>query len=593
MTKRFIVFLLCALAAVVAAAQGEPVAEIIVKGNENVSTEAIRAVMETRQGDPYQQSRLGTDRQNIEQLGFFADVRVFGQFMEDRRWRVVVEVVEWGIINEIRISGNTVVTADEVKNKMSLKVGEPFNSNSLVPDARAIQEVYRTKGYFAIITKFEPAQEDKHILLVEIAEVRVNEVTITGLTRTKPDVVRKLIDTKKGDLFNQQVWTEDLRRVFNTRWFDEIDPDSSQPEAGLVDLSLDLKEGRTGNFNIGVQLDPRGRLAGLITYNDTNLFGSGRSAGINLIQSTQGLGTSLQLDYGDPFLDGRRTSLNASVYSRESLVFGRDLLGGGQEEIADTNFSQRKTGANVTLSRVYDRRTRFFYGVRGEGIDSRDFEVDPGEEFIVQDGFIATLSLGALRNRRDNNLDPAKGDYTRISIEPSFAQITEVAGQTSGFDIIGENFFTKVSLDYRAYFSPQAERTAEELDAPRRVFAVRALGGIIAGDVPFFEQFFVGGSGGIRGYTEDRFWGKNQLMFQAEYRHPIQKTFSVIAFVDYGGAWGGYPGINEFSQSNEFKLHLGYGFGIMFRTALGPLRLDIGFDEKGKSRTHFLLGGSF
>jgi outer membrane protein insertion porin family len=111
--------------------------------------------------------------------------------------------------------------------------------------------------------------------------------------------------------------------------------------------------------------------------------------------------------------------------------------------------------------------------------------------------------------------------------------------------------------------------------------------------VPFFEQYFVGGSDSVRGYDEDRFWGKQTLLGTLEYRHPLQRSFNAIAFVDYGGAWGGYGKANNFEQSNTFNMHVGYGLGLSFRTPLGPIRLDLGFDDRGKSRTHFLIGTSF
>jgi outer membrane protein insertion porin family len=116
---------------------------------------------------------------------------------------------------------------------------------------------------------------------------------------------------------------------------------------------------------------------------------------------------------------------------------------------------------------------------------------------------------------------------------------------------------------------------------------------VISGDVPFFEQFFLGGASTIRGYEEDRFWGKQSLLTTLEYRHPIQKALAVSAFIDYGGAWGGFGTVGEFTQSSSAKFKLGYGFGVTFRSPLGPLRLDLGFDDRGKSRTHFQIATSF
>ena len=98
---------------------------------------------------------------------------------------------------------------------------------------------------------------------------------------------------------------------------------------------------------------------------------------------------------------------------------------------------------------------------------------------------------------------------------------------------------------------------------------------------------------GLYAYDEDRFWGKDMLIGTLEYRYPLQKSMNLIAFGDYGDAWGGYGSVGSFTQSSSFAGHLGYGLGLSFRTPLGPIRLDLGFDEHGKSRTHFQIGTSF
>jgi len=118
--------------------------------------------------------------------------------------------------------------------------------------------------------------------------------------------------------------------------------------------------------------------------------------------------------------------------------------------------------------------------------------------------------------------------------------------------------------------------------------------GMIAGNVPFFEQFFAGGAESIRGYSEDRFWGKQQFLTSLEYRVPVQKGMNVIGFADYGGAWGGYGSVNSFHQSAGPSFSLGYGVGVGFKVSkLGNFRLDYGFDKNGRGRAHFLLGTSF
>ncbi|MCW5946336.1 MAG: BamA/TamA family outer membrane protein [Fimbriimonadales bacterium] len=575
-------------------AQGNQlIGEVVVRGNKSVSEQLIISIIGSKVGQVYQPAQLARDKVLLENTNQFQSVQVYGQLLDNDRWRVVVEVVEWDIISEIRVEGNTVVSSSMILAALRNKVGQVFNPTVLEADARGVSELYRRQGYFARVTQYEPLLEDASILKVVVTEATVERVELVGLTRTPERVVRRAIDTQEGQILSFNQLQEDLKRLADTRWFEEIQPDVLDSDAALgkVVVIINLKETRTGAFNVGVQLDPKNRLAGLFTLNDSNFNGTGKSVGLNLLQSAQGLGTSITIDYGDPFLDKKRTALNTSIYSREQLVFGSSLFGSEGGPLG--RFSQRTNGGNAMLSTVLSSNVRAFIGIEAQHVNTRDFVVDPGEEFVFQDGFSAGLNLGFVRNRRDFNQEPARGDWVRVAIEPTFSDVTSLGGQNVGVQGLGQRVYLRTSIDYRVYSSPQPPRTIEQFDEPRRVFAFRAFAATIVGDPPFFEQYFVGGSNGVRGYEEDRFWGKHALLFQAEYRHPIQKSFNAIAFVDYGGAWNGYPSVRNYTQSSTFKMHLGYGVGINFKTPFGPIRLDVGFNDKGKARTHFLIGGSF
>lgn len=597
MTKRLATMITLMALCVGAWAQGELVSKVEVNGEKNIPESTILAAMRTKEGQIYDPQLIARDKQTLEALGLFQEVRVYGQLLEDRTWKVVVEVVEWPMIETIEVSGNTVFDTARILtlfNEVGIKPGAVLNVSLLDAASRALTALYRERGLFARITKFEPDQATPTKLIVEIVEARVNSIVIEGNTRTKEGVFRRLMDTKPGDLLDSVKWSDDLRRIVDTRWFESLEPDSAEPELGKVDLILRVKETRTGLFNVGVQVDPRNNLAGFVSLQETNFLGTGQMIGVNVLQSAQGLGTSITIDYGNPILDSKRTALTASLYTRQTFVFGGTLFGtGGGSLNEEDRISQRRTGGAIGLSRPMDRQTRASVAFRAERLDTVNFTPDPGEEFIVQDGDVAGFEVGVLRNRRDNSVDPARGDWIKLAIEPSYRNITSVGGLTTGYDILGSGIFTKLSVDYRKYFSSGPPRAPEEFDEPRRVIAARVFAGHIIGEVPFTEQFFIGGANGVRGYQEDRFWGKTSFLAQLEYRHPLQKSFNLVGFVDYGGAWGGYGTVREFIQAPNINLKLGFGVGVNFKTAFGPIRLDLGFDQNGRPRTHFQIGGTF
>lgn len=581
------------LVAAIASAQTAVINSIEVKGNKAVSTEAILAAMRTKVGQPYVQATLDADKAALENLGFFQAVDVRANVVDDTKRDVIVQVQEWPVIKEIRVVGNKGVTTEEIVKRIegTFVVDQIFNVRSVQKAVTDIEALYRERGYFARVEDLSMLADSPGTLNISIIELTVNSVSVQGNTRTKIGVLKKLIKTRAGEPFRGERWGADLRRLVGTQWFENVRSIENQPEPGKIDLIADVKEGRTGNFAVGIQMDPRSSFAGTLKLADTNFQGTGQSIGFNILQGTAGGGPSVELDYGNPFIDSRGTALNVSLYSRLLYRFQGIGFGSNDSPTEDDIFTERRTGASVAVGRSFTDAISASIALRYEDIKTNDLSTDNTTGFIQQDGTLATVTLGMTRNRRDVDIDPARGDWFRMEVEPGFANITAVGGELS--DTLGRKNYLKTTGEYRFYWSPEKPRGRNELDAPRKVVAFRARYGVITGDVPFFEQFFMGGASTLRGYEEDRFWGKQSLLTTLEYRHPIQKALALSAFVDYGGAWGGFGTVGEFSQSRSSNLKLGYGFGVSFRSPLGPLRLDLGFDDRGKTRTHFQIATSF
>lgn len=568
------------------------VKEVVVRGNREIPTQTILAVIRTAVDQPFRQTFLDEDRRSVEDMGSFKQVDVKATPLAENEWRVEIDVVEWDRILEIRIVGNDprAVPNEDIIQVMSLKVGEIFNLRRMVQDSQAIEELFSRRGYFAQVRDLGPLEDSPNTLNVAVIPLRINEIVVEGNSKTSPRVINRLIKSRPGELLNIPKWQRDLRRMFETQWFDSIEPSDSQPDTGLVNLKLNVQEARTGTVDFGVQVDPRNRVAGLLRFRDSNFRGSGQYVGVEFLQATTGRGLSVSLDYANPFLDALDTSLSVSVYSRETFRFG-STFGGASVSPTGENYSERRTGGAVGLARPLDDTLVVSANARFESIRTEGAGSALTGSFIQQDGDLGVFGLGLTWDRRDVAIDPSRGSWFRISLEPGFSNVKAIGGLTSDTSRLGRSNFLRGSVEYRAYYSPEAPR--ERLDDPRRVFAFRARYGQIGGNVPFFEQFFMGGSNTLRGYADDRFWGKQMAGLTLEYRHPVQRSFYAIGHIDYGGAWGGYPGLNEYRQYRDTKFNLGYGIGFSFRTPLGPIRLDFSFNDRGGSRTHFIIGSSF
>lgn len=580
---------------VVLAQEASVIKEITIRGNRRVQMETITGVMRTKVGQPYIQANLDADKRSIEDLGFFSAVFVRPTALDGGNWSVTVDVEEFPEIKEIRVTGNTVLTTDEILRAITLRPGQVFNLNALAPSSNAIRDAYTNKGFFGTVTEFAPDPTSPGTINLTITELKVGNVSVVGNTRTRDWVMRRLIKTRSGEAFSIEKWSRDLRRVVSTGFFEpgSIKPtEDTERELGKIDLAVEVKEARTGRFNVGLQIDPRASVAGLITLAETNLNGTGQSVALDYLQTTQGGGASVGLEYLNPFWDNRDTSFSASVYSR--IVYRFAGVFGSTNIDNEGNYNERRTGGAIGFARPVNDNLTYGISARYEAVRTNNLPqtIDPNA-FIRQDGSVGAVALTYTLDRRDLPNDASRGDWIRFEVEPGVARIDKIGGAITDTSLLGTKTFGKAAVEYRRYFTDQPPRSRQEPDASRRVLAVRFRYATIGGTVPFFEQYFAGGANTIRGYDEDRFWGKQLLISTVEYRYPIQKAFNAIAFVDYGGAWGGFGSVNNFSQSRTLKLHLGYGVGLSFRTPLGPIRVDLGFNEEGRTRTHFLIGTSF
>jgi outer membrane protein insertion porin family len=605
--------MLLMLVSLVRAQDVKVVKEIVVNGNVRVSKEAILSSMSTKVGSTYNEAALDTDRQTLFDLGFFSSVDVRGVPLENgNSWQVIVQVAEYPVIKEVKISGNTVVSSDDIRKVISknYQEGKVFNSRDARSSADAIEKLYFDRGYYVQVPTFGPEADSPSTLDITVIEEKVGYVSVQGNKFTKDWVMRRLIKTRSGQIFKISKWQNDIRRVANTQWFDPSSIRTTQDtdrELGNIDLTLDLKEQRTGSFNVGVQVDPQSSLAGIIRYTQGNLGGTGQTVSVNFLQATSGGGPSVSLDYTNPFIDNQDTVLNASIYSKVLYRFANNLFGGGGSGIASTSsYDERHTGGTIGFTRPTSDYTSVGISAKFEKVTTEnlnnlnDQETTPNDptddqstnNFIQQDGTVGILGFRTTVNHRDIDLDPSRGYFLQLSLEPGYADITQVGGLTTNQNILGTHPFLRTTADYRFYWTPDKPR-GKDLDAPKRVIAFRARVGDVQGTIPFFEQYFVGGSDTLRGYLDDRFWGKYELLTNLELRYPIQKSFSLIGFVDYGDAWGGYTTIQNFTQDSSLRMHLGYGPGISFKTPLGNIQLFLGFNENGGTQTHFLIGNSF
>jgi outer membrane protein insertion porin family len=180
----------------------------------------------------------------------------------------------------------------------------------------------------------------------------------------------------------------------------------------------------------------------------------------------------------------------------------------------------------------------------------------------------------------DPYLSYPKGEVQSLNVEQGFFSPDDPS--------LGEMNYTKYWIEARYYwplynlFQDLLDRQIGTEDNPVLV-AARVRVGFSSGELPWSEQYFLGGSRTLRGYRDNLFSGSEMALGNVELRVPIQESISIVAFYDIGMASDG----SVFSD-----LVSGYGFGVRVRTPMGNMRLDFAEGEY-ETRTHFGFGEMF
>jgi len=582
-----------------ARAQEPTIASITVKGNKNLNSEAIINMSGLKVGAPVSQAVLDEAKKRLLQTQLFGANRMddpenavrIVAVVDNAGAQVTIEVEENEVVRGINITGTGPIPAKVIRDLMQTKEGFVLNLGTLSRDVRAIQDYYSSKGYMASASP--DVRIENGILEIPIIVAKVDEIRITGLRKTKPYVVTREMKLKKGEYYNVTQLQKDYYRLMNTDLFADISPALVPKAPGLVDITLNIEEKRTGNVSVFIGYSSRNSLVGGAEIVETNLMGRGQAVSLRWDTGGYANRNSVEVGFTEPWLDSKNTSLSVSAYDKTVYRFSRSIYSTGALPAGnEDDYYEMHAGAEVTVSRPFRETYRGSVGLRVDSVDIPVLNLNPADAVALQKGPTMVASFRLSHNTRDVNLDPSSGGYEIYSVDIGRADLKPVVAGTPS-TVEGVVNFQRIQVDARRYFSLRGRR--KNANDRRPTLAARLMLGTIGGTAPFFEQYFMGGAENLRGYYEDRFWGKNMFLASVEFRAPMAQALTGVIFVDVGDAWGGpYRDVKfaNFVQHRTFSPSVGVGFGIRVTTPIGPIRIDQGFGREG-GRTHFSIGHVF
>lgn len=540
---------------------------IEVEGNEKISEEEILKVVETEVGEQISNQRLQNDLQAIFDLGHFFDVQA--SFENYRSGvKLIFEVVENPDLKSLEFKGNKSIASKKLKEILDLEEDKLLNTNQLNEGLREIESYYNEQGY--VLAQIEDVLMKKDGMLeIKINEGKVAEIKIEGNEKTKDFVIKRKLSLEPGDVFNADQMKQDLRDIYNLGFFKDIKPELNQTSAAKNEVTLNIKveERKTGNVGVGAGYSSSDGWLGHFEIQEKNFRGRAQRLGFRWEVGEEN--TTYELSFYEPWAFGSDTSVSFSIYDRSDEITG-DFSDYDDSNYGETDYEEHEQGGSITLGHPlgYDVKGYLTYEYEKttkELLEGETNPLPPGEE----EGSTRSLTSSFVRDTRNDVFNPTDGRKDRLSVE--------YAGQALG----GDNDFIKYQLDLRDY--------TPDFMFEDNSWAFRFKAGLSEGldeEGLDHERYRIGGPQTLRGFKDDEFVGEEIMLFNAEYRIPFADNFTGVLFTDAGKAWDKDEGF-DFDDINKSA-----GVGVRFRTPMGQLRLDYGWQEED-SRLHFSIGQLF
>ena len=209
--------------------------KIEIKGNQRISTTAIRSSIRIKEGDPYDPQVVSQDVDAIWSLGFFDNIEVALEEMADGL-KVVFLVTERAVIDEIQFQGNKKIKAKKLKKQIEIKEGDYVKPYLLKLDEDKIKELYIKKCFQRIQVHAESKVADgKTVVVFNIEEgpkIRIAKITFAGNKNFKRRKLLKQMESRQKHFpafifpgrFEQKKFESDIVKIkefyMNNGWLD-------------------------------------------------------------------------------------------------------------------------------------------------------------------------------------------------------------------------------------------------------------------------------------------------------------------------------------------------------------------------------------
>lgn len=491
-------------------------------------------------------------------------------------------------VSSIALNADRRAPREELEKLIKIEAGDTFSRKKLTETNKLIGERLGKDGYaFSNVNAVPEVDKEKHEVAFTVMvdpgqRTYIRRINISGNTKTRDEVIRREFRQLEGAWFDVEKIKQSKQHVDKLDFFAAVNLET-KPVPGTndqMDIDLSVEEKSTGNISAGAGFsDADGfSLTGSVTQN--NLFGSGNRASVQL--NTGKINQVYSFSYTNPYFTDDGVSRGIDIYKRNT----------DSTTTAVSPYSSHTLGAGMRFGVPLSDESSVNYGLTAERTQLILAETAANQliDYVNQFGDTSRsvlATLGWSRDSRDSAIYTTEGTIQRVFGELSLPV----------FDIR----YYKLNYQHQWYY-PLAKNVTLLVNGEAGI-----AGGYGGHALPFFKNFYAGGSGSVRGYDSSSLGprdsagtilgGSRRLVGNIEVMVPFpgfeqEKSVRLSSFIDGGGVF------DSNSTGNNPGSRYSAGAAVTWLSPMGPIKFSYAVplnarDGDRLQRFQFSLGTVF
>lgn len=401
-------------------------------------------------------------------------------------------------VKELKFTGDTIIAEDTIRAVIPIKDGDTYSGAIVTYAEETITRLLGYRGYAFPNIQTLPDIDEKNkevtltIYIDPSKRTYINRINFSGNMKTNDNVLRREMRLMESGTMSTDLVERSKLRLERLAYLEEVNVETPKVAGtdDMVDINFSVKERPSGSIGGGLAFSDIQGLMLNANVSQENFMGSGDA--IALAFNTSRAYQSINFSYTDPYYtnDGisrgwgafiRQTDFGALNIAGQTLdSYGASMnYGIPINEITRLNFGVAVQDSELKTGTPISEQIKAFYESVGQDIDN-----DPDYGFQL-----VTLNLGWLRNSLNRGLFPDDGTSQVATIDFSVPG-SDMEYYKLNYKIdhyvpvgMGWSFLFKLNMSYGdAYGDGSGSGDAR---------------------LPYFENFYAGGSATLRGFDRN------------------------------------------------------------------------------------------